>query len=111
LTSVLDEAVLQRGSAALWGRIEVLQRLRSELEIPPIVPAQAGAVTDEKRWVSALTLGYTHWSSLPRDLEVGIGTSLTLDAIPSDWAHAYGSRTPLTVRLIVQVRGSGRWQK
>jgi len=109
LNSLLDEAVLQRGPSALWGRIEVLQRLRSELEIPPVPSTPVG--TADKRWVSAFTLGYTHWSPLYRELQIGFGGSLTLDLIPSDWAAAYGSRTPLTVRLIVQLRGSGRWQK
>jgi hypothetical protein len=105
LNSVLDELVLQRGPSALWGRIEVLQRLPSELDIP----APAGAV-DEKRWVSALTMGYTHLSALRRDLQLGVGASLTIDVIPGEWATVYGSRTPLTVRLIVQVRGSSRWR-
>jgi hypothetical protein len=104
LTSFLDEAVLQRGSSAVWGRIEVLQRLASELEIPTS-PAPAGSV---KHWVSAVTLGYTHWSSPYRNLQLGLGTSLTLDVVPGDWASAYGSRTPVTARLIVQLRGSGR---
>jgi len=107
LSSVLDEALLQRGSSAYWGRIEVLQRLRSELEIPGSPPGSA----DEKHWVSALTLGYTYWSPLHDGLQVGFGGSLTLDVIPGDWASAYGSRTPLTFRLIVQLRGSGHWPK
>jgi hypothetical protein len=111
LSSVLDEAVVQRGPSAFWGRIEVLQRLRSELEIPPRTAGQPATAGDEKRWVSALTLGYTYWPSLTHDLQIGIGGSLTLDVIPDDWAAAYGSRTPLTVRLIVQVRGTGKWQK
>jgi hypothetical protein len=110
LSSVLDEATVQRGPSAFWGRIEVLQRLRSELEIPPVAAGQP-ATADEKRWVSALTLGYTYWPSLAHDLQIGIGGSLTLDVIPDNWASAYGSRTPLTVRLIVQVRGTGKWQK
>jgi hypothetical protein len=110
LNSVLDEATVQRGPQALWGRIEVLQRLRSELEIPPVSAGQP-ATADEKRWVSALTVGYTYWPSLAHDLHIGIGGSLTLDVIPGEWAGAYGSRTPLTARLIVQVRGAGKWQK
>ena len=100
LNSLLDELVLQRGSSALWGRFEVLQRLRSELEIPP-------KATDEKRWVWTMTLGYTYWTSLHRELQFGVGGSLTLDAVPASWADTYGSRTPLTARLIVQIRGSG----
>jgi hypothetical protein len=108
LTSFLDEAVLQRGASDLWWRIEVLQRLASELEIPTS-PLPATSI-EVKHWVSALTLGYTHWSLRYRKLQVGVGSSLTMDVVPSDWARIYGSRTPLTLRFIVQVRGSGRWQ-
>jgi len=103
LTSFLDEAVLQRGTSDFWGRVEVLQRLASELEIPAS-PLPESAV---KHWVSALTLGYTHWSSPYRNLQIGLGSSLTVDVVPTDWAGEYGSRTPLTMRLIIQVRGSG----
>jgi hypothetical protein len=108
LTSFLDEAVWQRGSSDFWGRAEVLQRLASELAIPG---ADAAAGAGERRWVSALTAGYTHWTPLNRGLAIGFGSSLTLDVIPGDWARAYGSRTPLTVRLIVQIRGAGRWPR
>jgi hypothetical protein len=102
LTSFLDEVVLQRGSSDFWGRMEVLQRLASELEIPTSpLPA-----SDVKHWVSAVTLGYTHWSSPYRNLQIGLGSSLTLDLVPTEWASVYGSRTPVTVRLIIQVRGS-----
>jgi hypothetical protein len=107
-TSILDEAVWGRGSSDVWGRIEVLQRLASELEIPGAEPT-SGA--NERRWVSGLTLGYTHWTYVDRSLQFGFGTSLTLNVIPSDWATVYGSRTPLTVRLIFQLRGSGRWSR
>lgn len=106
-TSFLDEAVWQRGSSDIWGRIEVLQRLASELAIPA---APASASAEDRRWVSGLTLGYTHWTEFNRGLEFGLGTSLTLDGIPSDWASVYGSRSPLTARIILQLRGSGRWQ-
>jgi len=103
LTSFLDEAVLQRGSADFWGRLEVLQRLASELEIATS-PFPASEV---KRWVSALTLGYTHWVFPDRNLQIGLGSSVTVDLVPTVWASDYGSRTPLTLRLIIQLRGAG----
>jgi hypothetical protein len=105
LTSFLDEATWQRGSSDVWGRIEVLQRLASELAIPNAAPT-SGA---DRRWVSALTLGLTHWTDLNRGLKFGYGASLTMDLIPNDWAIRYGSRTPLTPRIIIQLRGTGRW--
>jgi len=103
-TSFLDEGVFQRGRSDVWGRIEVLQRLASELAMPN---APLSSAADDKHWVSSVTLGYTHWTALHESLQLGVGTSLTLDFIPSDWAVAYGDRTPLTARLIVQLRGSG----
>jgi len=101
LTSFLDEVVLQSGRSEVWGRIEVLQRLASELEIP----------LGDKRWVSALTVGYTYWPASVAGLRLGLGSSLTVDVLPSDWAAAYGNRAPLTARLIVQIRGAGQVQK
>jgi hypothetical protein len=104
LTSLLEEFALQRGSSDLWGRIEVLQRLGSELQIPVASPV----AQDDKHWVSAFTLGYTHWTPRSSWLELGLGASLTMDVIPHDWVSAYGQRAPLTARFIVQLRGSGR---
>lgn len=102
LTSFLDEAVLTRGASDYWGRIELLQRLGSELAIPP---TSTGNGIDEKRWVSAITLGYTHWMPWSSWLDAGFGTSITMDVIPDAWASAYGHRTPLTARAIIQLRG------
>jgi hypothetical protein len=110
LTSILDEALLQHGRSDFWGRIEILERLRSELEIPDPIALGVSA-PDEKRWVSAWTLGVTRWAARYHDLQIGVGASVTLDVIPSEWASAYGSRTPLTGRLIVQVKGAGRWAR
>lgn len=102
LTSFLDEAVLKKNASEFWGRIEVLQRLRSELEIP----ISSSDEMEQKHWISAFTAGYTHWSAWPSKLEAGIGASITMDVMPDDWASAYGHRTPLTARLIIQLRGS-----
>lgn len=102
--SFLDEAIWQRGSSDLWGRIEVLQRLASELAIPK---SSAGSIAD-RRWVSALTLGVTSWKGLNHELQFGFGACLTMDFIPNAWATYYGGRTPLTTRFIVQLRGGDR---
>ncbi len=107
LTSLLDEAVVQVRSSDFWGRIETLQRLRSELAIAPL----GVGTTDDRRWVSAVTLGYTHWSEAHGSLQFGLGTSVTIDALPGVWAAAYGGRTPVTGRLIIQVRGVGHWKR
>jgi hypothetical protein len=107
LSSFLDEAVLNHGATDVWGRAEVLQRLASELEIPE---PPAVTPTNDERWVSALTIGCTHWLPWQSRIQVGVGSSLTMDVIPADWAGAYGHRRPLTFRLILQVRGSGLWR-
>jgi hypothetical protein len=108
LSSILDEAVFARGASDVWGRVELLQRLRSELNI---LSPSAPATDDDKRWISALTLGYTHWTQMRNGLALGFGTSLTMDVLPGDWSIAYGCSTPLTFRLIVQIRGAGHWQR
>jgi hypothetical protein len=107
LTSFLDEVTLAHGPAELWGRLELLQRLNSELGIPssPMATGTAG-----RRWVSALTVGYTHWFPGRHHVDFAIGSSLTADVIQKPWAMAYGSQVPLTVRLIFQVRGTRNWR-
>lgn len=108
LTSFLDEALISRGSSDFWERIEVLQRLPSELDIPA-PPALGGS--NDSRWVAAMTVGYTHWVTSLSRLQLGVGSSLTMDVVPSEWASTYGHRTPLTIRVILQLRGSGRWPR
>ncbi len=108
LASFLDELTVSNGPSALWGRLELLQRLASELRIPvtsPVTPAE------DKRWVSALTIGYTHWMRERHHIEFAIGSSLTADVVPNAWEMTYGSRVPLTVRVIFQVRGAGHWRE
>ena len=107
LTSFLDEATFGHGFEELWGRLEVLERLSSELELPS---APMATTADDKRWVAALTMGYTHWIPGSHHMDFGIGSSLTADFIPEPWAMAYGSRVALTMRVIFQVRGVGRWR-
>ena len=107
LNSLLDEVTVANGPGELWGRVEVLQRLSSELEISNAPTATAA---DDKRWVSALTVGYTHWIAEAHHIDFGFGSSMTADFVPGPWATAYGSRVPLTVRVILQLRGAGRWR-
>ena len=106
LTSFLDETVINHGTSDLWERIEVLQRLPSELDISA---PQALTETSHSRWVAAITMGYTHWMSWSSRLQLGVGSSLTMDVVPPEWASTYGRRTPLTLRVILQLRGFGRW--
>ncbi len=107
--SFLDEVLWRRGGSDLWGRVEVLQRLRSELQIDKTVAS--GGVVDGERWVSALTLGFTRWALRYQRLQMAVGASMTMDVVPGDWANAYGSHTPVTGRLLVQIKGADRWQR
>jgi hypothetical protein len=107
--SFLDEVLWQLDASDFWGRVEVLQRLRSELRIP--ASARGDTQVDDERWVSALTFGVTHWALRYRHLEMGMGAAITMDVVPAEWSSAYGSRTPVTGRLLLQIRGSHRWQR
>ena len=107
LVSFLDEVTAARGQSDLWCRLEILQRMGSELAIPDTPTTVA---SQDKRWIAALTVGYTYWACRSHGLEFGIGSSLTADAIPGAWASAYGSQLPLTGRLIFQARGAGDWR-
>ncbi|MFM2288315.1 MAG: hypothetical protein RL684_1458 [Pseudomonadota bacterium] len=104
LRSLLDEGVLARGRYDAWWRLEALQRTADELALP------ATATSESVRWVQALTLGGTRWWAPSGHWQLGAGASLTLDRLPQEWSAAYGGRTPLTARLIVQLRADGRWQ-
>jgi hypothetical protein len=117
LSSILDEAVASQGQMDYWGRLEVVQRLQSELQIA--LPSSANAANaatasvapDDRHWVAAMTLGLTRWLRVPAGLQFGTGLSMTVDAVPDAWAAAYGHRFPLTGRLILQVRGAGHYDR
>ena len=100
LQSILDEGTWALRGRELWWRAELLQRLPVELGIP------VGGATDEwqSRWVSALTVGCTQWWRTGATVQAGLGLALTADAVPAAWATAYGGRTPLTWRLVLQAR-------
>ena len=89
----------------------MLQRLRSELA--SFLPSTQSSPVDydDKHWVSALTAGFTHWTHLHAGPDAGVGSAVTIDALPDAWANAYGHRYPVTARLILQLRGNRRWQR
>jgi hypothetical protein len=100
LHSLLDEGTFARGAQDWWWRAELLQRLPMELALP--IGATPGA--NDARWVSALTVGYTHWLRPGEMVQAALGCAVTVDSLPRAWANAYGSATPLTTRLIFQAR-------
>ena len=100
LSSFGEEFLVHGDRPRIWGRIEVLQRTPGELEIPTVQNRNDG------RWVEALTLGYTHAIAKWSDAELGLGSSVTVDVLPSEFSAAYGSRTPITGKLFLQFGGT-----
>jgi len=103
LGSFGEEFLFQKEPLHVWGRIEILQRTPSELEFTGVSNPNNG------RWVEALTLGYTHTLAKWEASQLGLGTSTTLDLLPSDFSSAYGSSTPITAKLFLQFGGMGMW--
>jgi hypothetical protein len=100
LRSALDEGTVSFGRNEAWWRLEAVQRL----------PRELGLAGSEGHWVQVMTLGATRWSVLRPAWQLGLGASLSADHLPSQWSAADGGRTPLTVRLIVQLRAQDHWQ-
>ncbi len=86
-----------------WGRLEILQRVPIQLEIPI-----NAATPDRPRWVQAVTLGFTQRVARFDDVELRAGLSGTLDFIPEDFQGEYGS-LPMTGRVFVELSGMKMW--
>jgi hypothetical protein len=115
LYSVNEEFLFQRLKDRLWGRVEVLQRAPSQLDIEV-----TGLDPLQPKWVTAVTLGYTHtllrWGSdlttteqaLPTSmsdrLELAAGISGTKDFLPADYQPTYGGN-PWTGKVFLQLGG------
>jgi hypothetical protein len=103
LNSFLEEFWLNKGRPNIWGRIEVLQRTAAELQVPGITDPNSG------HWVAAFTVGYTHIIARVGEARLGIGGSLTADALPNEFSAAYGGTTPLTGKVFLQIDGRKMW--
>jgi len=101
LTSLADEWWVRKDRKNFWGRLEVLQRTAGELQITSAEPNQA-------RWVTALTLGYTHKIVKWESAELGLGGSITKDFVPHNFESAYGG-DPLAAKIFIQATGMGMW--
>jgi hypothetical protein len=75
-----------------WGRIEVLERGATELQItgPP-----------DPEWIKAITAGYTYDFWKNEIYKTGIGISLTKNIIPEDFQNSYG-QDPLSGKIFLQ---------
>jgi hypothetical protein len=96
-TSLLAEAVYQRGLNAFFGRAEALQ-IRPE----QLVAATIGSPADP-RWVKALTFGYERTLLEQSGLSSRVGGSYTRDFIPSAFKPVYGS-DPGGLKLFLRIK-------
>lgn len=103
LTSFCEEFLMRHKTHSIWGRIEALQRTAAELEIANLANQNQG------QWVEAFTAGYTKRIAQWSDSELGLGSSITMDLLPSSFSTAYGSRTPLTAKIFLQFGGMKMW--
>ncbi len=94
--------VHSKRASQIWGRVEVLQRTASELQIQNSDDPFVG------KWVSAVTLGYTYrvvqWDSA----QLNIGGSVTNDILPDVYRAVYGSN-PWTEKIFLQLSGMKMW--
>lgn len=101
LNSFAEEFWFHKDHKNIWSRIEVLQRTPAELEI-------ASSFPDSPKWVTAVTIGYTHKIAKWDLADVGIGGSITKDFLPSEFQNAY-SGNPLSGKIFIQVGGMKMW--
>jgi hypothetical protein len=107
LSSFAEEFLVRGDAPRIWGRIEVLQRTGTELEIPGL------ADPSQPQWVAAFTVGYTHkllglGGASGEAVELGLGGSVTKDWLPSEFSGAYGGN-PWSGKIFLQLGGMGMW--
>lgn len=91
-----------RGSATIWGRVEVLQRTPGQLLVSGV------ANLTRPRWVGAFTLGYTHKIARLDFSTVGLGGAFTQNLLPSVYRPTYGGN-PYSVKVFLQLSGMKGW--
>jgi hypothetical protein len=103
LNSFAEEFWFTAGAPNFWGRIEVLQRTAGELGIDSVAEPNSG------RWVSAMTLGYTHYFAHWEGATLGIGGALTKNFLPADFSSAYDGN-PWAAKVFLQLKGMRMWE-
>lgn len=99
LNSALEEAALTNEKMAIFARVEALQRTPNQLGITGISDPDTG------RWVTAITLGYSHRVASWDGWELRAGASVTNDQTPVEFAGAYAGN-PLSYKFFFQLGGS-----
>jgi hypothetical protein len=102
LDSFLEEFLLRKGFDHYWGRLEILQRTPSELEIATNGDPNRGI------WVTALTLGYTRDFAKFEAMDFGLGGSISHDFLAAPFRGAYGGN-PWSGKIFVQLSGMKMW--
>jgi hypothetical protein len=104
LNSVAEEFLLSSGNANVWGRVELLQRTPNELNLTSYPESNDG------KWVSAVTLGYTHFVSSFEGVELGVGASVTKSFLPDEFQASYGGN-PWSGKFFLQLKGMRMWHQ
>jgi hypothetical protein len=104
LSSYLDEVWIHRENHAFWGRVEVLQRTASQLEITSALSPNSA------EWLTAVTLGYSRTLANFGNQKLNIGSSISRTFLPSPFQGAYGG-DPLAARVFLQLRGMEMWMR
>jgi hypothetical protein len=102
LSSVAQEFWFKSEQPSFWSRIEFVERTARHLQIPSV------SNQDDAKWVSALTLGYTHRLIAFEDGELSVGTSTTKDFIAGEFEDAYAG-DPWAAKVFVQFKGMKMW--
>ncbi len=100
--SFIEEFLFRGVHPRIWGRIEILQRTGAQLQIPSLIDSTMG------QWVAAVTLGYTYNLSHWKELDAGLGVSLTKNWLPDDFRPAYGG-DPWSAKVFLQIGGMKMW--
>jgi hypothetical protein len=83
----------------VWGRLEFVQRSAGELAV-------ASGAPNDARWVTALTLGYSHDVATLGPLAFRLGVSGTQTWAPEAFRGAYGGQ-PRSARAFLELHGMG----
>lgn len=103
LHSFAEEFALQSYTPSFWGRVEVLERMPRELAI------MTDGDPNQKFWISAITLGYTHKLASWNRTNLNLGASITENIIPGAFREAYGNN-PWSGKIFLQIDGMKMWE-
>ncbi len=99
LNSFLEEFALMNPKSAIYARIEAVQRTPNELAITGLPNPDSG------RWITAITLGYSHQVTTWDGWELRAGAEVGNDQTPADYSTAYEGN-PISYKFFFQLGGS-----